>query len=110
MLAHQFGSGARATPAFLKYVVQQHAARCLCRDARDRAVDNPVTRGGAKALLCPTGLESQLRRRGVEALATPRTSATVLTADACNHREANLAALAALDVPALIADVDMRKR
>ncbi len=34
----------------------------------------------------------------------------LLTADADCRNEANLAALAALDVPALIADIDMRKR
>ena len=34
----------------------------------------------------------------------------MLTADAGYHSEANLAALATLDVPALIADPDMRKR
>ena len=39
-----------------------------------------------------------------------RTSATVLTTDAGYHSEANLAALAALGVSALIADPDMRKR
>ena len=44
------------------------------------------------------------------ALAALRTSETVLTADAGYHSEANLAALAALRVPALIADSDMRKR
>ncbi len=38
------------------------------------------------------------------------TLATLLTADADCRNEANLAALAALDVPALIADIDMRKR
>ena len=34
----------------------------------------------------------------------------MLTADAGYHSEANLAALAALEVPTLIADPDMRKR
>ncbi len=57
-----------------------------------------------------TGSEQELLLPVVEALATLRTSATVLTADAGYHSEANLAALAALDVPALIADPDMRKR
>ena len=54
-----------------------------------------------------TGSEQELLLPVVEALATMRTSATVLTADAGYHREANLAALAAT---ALIADPDTRKR
>ena len=57
-----------------------------------------------------TGSEQELLLPVVQALATLRTSATVLTADAGYHSEANLAALAALDVPALIADPDLRKR
>ncbi len=57
-----------------------------------------------------TGSEQELLLPVVEALATLRTSATVLTTDAGYHSEANLAALAALEVPALIADPDMRKR
>ncbi|MDP1858754.1 MAG: transposase [Gemmatimonadaceae bacterium] len=57
-----------------------------------------------------TGSEQELLLPVVEALATLRTSATVLTADAGYHSEANLAALAALGVSALIADPDMRKR
>ena len=57
-----------------------------------------------------TGSEQELLLPVVEALATMRTSATVLTADAGYHSEANLAALAVLEVPALIADPDMRKR
>ena len=57
-----------------------------------------------------TGSEQELLLPVVEALSTMRTSTTVLTADAGYHSEANLAALAALDVPALIADPDMRKR
>ena len=39
-----------------------------------------------------------------------RTSATGVTADAGYHSEADLAALAVLVVPALIADPDMRQR
>ena len=54
-----------------------------------------------------TGSEQELLLPVVEALATVRTSATVLTADAGYHSEANLAALGVL---ALIADPDMRKR
>ena len=57
-----------------------------------------------------TGSEQELLLPVVEGLATFRHSATVLTADAGYHSEANLAALVALDVPALIADPDMRKR
>ena len=57
-----------------------------------------------------TGSEQELLLPVVEGLATFHHSATVLTADAGYHSEANPAALAALDVPALIADPDMRKR
>ena len=57
-----------------------------------------------------TGSEQELLLPVVEALATLRTSETVLTADAGYYSEANLAALAALQVPALIADPDMRTR
>ena len=46
----------------------------------------------------------------MDALAAVRTRETVLTADAGYHSEANLAARAALQVPALSADPDMRKR
>ena len=56
------------------------------------------------------GSEQELLLPVIEALATMRTSATVLTADAGYHSEANLAALAALEVTALIADPDMRQR
>ncbi len=57
-----------------------------------------------------TGSEQELLLPIVEALATLRTSATVLTADAGYHSEANLAVLAERSVTALIADPDMRKR
>ena len=57
-----------------------------------------------------TGSEQEVLLPVVEALATMRTSDTVLTADAGYHSEANLAALAAMHVSALIADPDMRKR
>ena len=57
-----------------------------------------------------TGAEHELLLPVVEALAALRTSETLLTADAGSHREANLAALAALHVTTLIADPDMRKR
>ena len=57
-----------------------------------------------------TGSEQELLLPVVEALAGLRMSATVVTADAGYHSEANLAALAALDVSALIADPDMRTR
>jgi hypothetical protein len=57
-----------------------------------------------------TGSEQELLLPVVTALATLRTSETLLTADAGYHSEANLAALTALDVPALIADPDMRTR
>ena len=57
-----------------------------------------------------TGSEQELLLPIVDALAALRASDTVLTADAGYHSEANLAALAAQDVTALIADPDMRKR
>ena len=57
-----------------------------------------------------TGSEQELLLPVVEALATIRTSATVLTADTGYHSAANLAALAALEVTAHIADPEMRQR
>ena len=57
-----------------------------------------------------TGSEQELLLPVVEALSTMRTSTTVLTADAGHPSAANHAPLAALEVPALIADPDMRKR
>ena len=57
-----------------------------------------------------TGSEQEVRLPIVDALVARRTSDTVLTADAGYHSEANLAALAALDVSALIADPAMRTR
>ena len=57
-----------------------------------------------------TGSEQELLLPVVTALAALRTSETMLTADAGYHSEANLAALAALEIPALIADPEMRKR
>ena len=57
-----------------------------------------------------TGSEQELLLPVVEALAALRTSATVLTADAGYHSEANLAVLAERSVTALIADPEMRKR
>jgi len=56
--------------------------------------------GSAQALLLPV----------VDAVAALRTSDTVRTAGAGYLREANLAALASLEVPALIADPDMLRR
>ncbi len=57
-----------------------------------------------------TGAEQERLLPVVAALAALRTSDTVLTADAGHHSAAKLAALAALNVTALIADPDMRKR
>ncbi len=57
-----------------------------------------------------TGSEQEVLLPVVEALAALRAKDTVLTADAGYHSEANLAALAACAVTALIADPDMRKR
>lgn len=57
-----------------------------------------------------TGSEQELLLPVVDALAALRTNDTVLTADAGYHSEANLAVLAAREIPALIADPDMRPR
>ena len=57
-----------------------------------------------------TGSEQELLLPVVEAIAALRMSDTVLTADAGYQSDANLAALAARNVTALIADPDMRKR
>ena len=57
-----------------------------------------------------TGSEQELLLPVVTALAALRTRATVLTADAGYHSEANRAALAGLEVTALIADPDLRQR
>ena len=54
--------------------------------------------------------EQELLLPVVTALAAVRASETLLTADAGYHSEANLAALAALEINALIADPDLRKR
>jgi len=57
-----------------------------------------------------TGSEQELLVPVVVAVASLRTPETLITADAGYHSEANLAQLAALQVPALIADNDMRRR
>ena len=57
-----------------------------------------------------TRAEKELLLPVVEALATTRTSATVRTADAGSQSDANLAALAVLEVSALIADPNMPTR
>ncbi|MFN8861824.1 MAG: transposase [Gemmatimonas sp.] len=56
------------------------------------------------------GAEQELLLPVVEATAALRTAATVITADAGYHSEANLRALAEAQIPALIADKDMRRR
>ena len=71
-------------------------------DAKHQIIVNAQAHG--------TGSEQELLLPVVEALAALRTPQTVLTADAGYHSEANRAALAARDIPALIADPDMRKR
>ena len=57
-----------------------------------------------------TGSEQELLMPVVKALHAPRTKDTLITADAGYHSEANLEQLAAMHVPALIADNDMRRR
>ncbi|WP_291261871.1 transposase [Gemmatimonas sp.] len=75
-------------------VATVHAAHQIIVDAQAHGV------GAEQELLLPV----------VEATAALRTDATVLTADAGYHSEANLRALAEAQVPALIADKDMRRR
>ena len=57
-----------------------------------------------------TGSEQALLLPMVAALATHRTADSLITADAGYHSDANITALAAQDIPALIADNGMRKR
>jgi hypothetical protein len=57
-----------------------------------------------------TGSEQELLLPVVAATATMRAPHTPVTADAGYHSETNLKALAAQDIPALIADNGMRKR
>lgn len=57
-----------------------------------------------------TGSEQELLLPLVTAVQALRTAETLITADAGYHSEANLQQLAALRVPALIADNDMRRR
>ncbi len=56
-----------------------------------------------------TGSEQELLLPVVTAVLTMRTRDTLITADAGYHSEANLQQLAALHVPALIADNEMRR-
>lgn len=57
-----------------------------------------------------TGSEQELLLDVVDACAAQRTATTLITADAGYHSEANLKALAARNVDALIADGQMRQR
>ena len=57
-----------------------------------------------------TGAEQELLVPVVEATHALRTADTMITADAGYHSEGNLDALAAIRVPALIADNEMRRR
>ncbi len=91
----------RAKMATDKGVVQGYTGVAAV-DAKHQIIVNAQAHG--------TGSEHELLLPVVDALESFRTSGTVLTADAGYHREANLAALAARDVAALIADPDMRKR
>ena len=91
----------RAKMATDKGVVQGYTGVAAV-DAKHQIIVNAHAHG--------TGSEQELLLPVVDALATLRTSDTVLTADAGYHSEANLASLAAREVPALIADPDMRKR
>jgi transposase len=57
-----------------------------------------------------TGSEQALLLPVIDACADLRVDTTLITADAGYHSESNLAALAEQNVPALIADRDMRRR
>ncbi len=57
-----------------------------------------------------TGSEQALLMPVITAVQSLRTAETLITADAGSHSEANLAQLATMGVPALIADNDMRRR
>ena len=57
-----------------------------------------------------TGSEQELLLPVVKATASLRSPDTLITADASYHSEANLTALAAQQIPALVADHQMRKR
>ena len=57
-----------------------------------------------------TGSEQELLLPVVKATASLRSPDTLITADAGYHSEANLTALAAQQIPALVADHQMRKR
>lgn len=57
-----------------------------------------------------TGAEQELLIPVIDACAAQRTPTTLITADAGYHSEANLAALAARGIDALIADNQMRRR
>ncbi|WP_411278990.1 transposase, partial [Gemmatimonas sp.] len=91
----------RAKMATDKGVVQGYTGVAAV-DAKHQIIVNAQAHstGSEQELLLPVG----------DALESRRTSDTVLTADAGYHSEANLAALAARHVTALIADPDMRKR
>jgi transposase len=57
-----------------------------------------------------TGSEQELLLPVVKATAPLRTDQTLITADAGYHSEANMTALAEQAIPALVADIGMRKR
>lgn len=57
-----------------------------------------------------TGSEQELLLPLVKATAPLRTDQTLITADAGYHSEANMTALAEQAIPALVADIGMRKR
>jgi len=57
-----------------------------------------------------TGSEQELLMPMITAVHSLRASDTLITADAGYHSDANLEQLAALRVPALIADNDLRRR
>jgi hypothetical protein len=91
----------RAKMATSKGVIQGYTGVATVDAAHQIIVDAQAHGVGAEqALLLPM----------VAATAALRTAATVITADASYHSEANVRALAEALVPALIADKDMRRR
>ena len=84
-----------------KGVVQGYAALAAV-DGRSQVIVEAQAHG--------TGSEQALLLPLLEACADLRTDTTLITADAGYHSEDNLKALAENNVPALIADRDMRRR
>jgi transposase len=90
-----------AKMATSKGVIQGYTAVATV-DARHQIIVDAQAHG--------VGAEQELLLPAVDATSALRAPATLITADAGYHSEANLRALAEAEVPALIADKDMRRR